>query len=135
MTLSDPTSRTNVLLSAPEVLIVDDSPVVTLALSRILRDEGYEPAVCHTGEEALAYVRSHRPAAAVLDIHLPDLSGLVLSAKIRERLGDGPPIIILSGDASMENLRSLAHVGATYFISKPFNTEHLLEKLGEFCAG
>lgn len=133
MTLSDPSSRAIVLLSAPEVLIVDDSPVVTKALARILRDEGYETAVCHTGEEALAYVRSHRPAAAVLDIHLPDLSGLVLSAKIREQLGEGPPIIILSGDASMENLRSLPHVGATYFISKPFNTEHLLEKLGELC--
>jgi DNA-binding response OmpR family regulator len=127
----DQSIRSNSPAAAPSVLVVDDSPLVTRALARILSDEGYQPAVCHSGQEALVYIRDHAPAAAVLDIHLPDLSGLVLSSKLRERLGAGPPIIILSGDTSMENLRSLPLVGATYFISKPFRTEHLLEKLGE----
>ena len=129
------TNEAGAALAAPVVLIVDDSPVVTHALAQILREEGYLPLVCHTAEEALASALVHAPAAAVIDIHLPDMSGLVLSAKLRERIGQGPPIIILSGDTSMENLRSLQHVGATYFISKPLNAEHLLEKLGELVPG
>jgi FixJ family two-component response regulator len=44
------------------------------------------------------------------------------------------PIIILSGDTSMENIRSLHHVGATYFISKPFNADHLIEQLRDLAA-
>ena len=71
----------------------------------------------------------------MVDIHLPDISGLVLSSKLRERFGPGRPIIILSGDASMENLRSLSHVGATYFISKPFNSQHLIDRLRELSIG
>jgi two-component system response regulator MtrA len=114
------------------VLIVDDSPVVTRALSTILRQEGYQTAVCHTGAEALGYAQSNAPAnAAVVDIHLPDLSGLILTSKLRQHLGPDRPIIILSGDTSMENIRSLPHVGATYFISKPFNPSHLIQRLRE----
>ncbi len=69
------------------------------------------------------------PAAAVVDIHLPDLNGLLLSQKLRTAFGPTPPIIVLSGDTSTETIRSLAHVGATYFFSKPVNGKHLIEKI------
>ena len=82
--------------------------------------------------DALKQIECEMLSAAVVDIHLPDISGLVLSSKLRERYGPKLPIIVLSGDTSMENIRSLQHVGATYFISKPFNSEHLVERLREF---
>ncbi len=118
----------------PRVLIVDDSPHVTTALAKILRQEGYRTAVAHTGAAALSSAAEDPPAAAVVDIHLPDISGLVLSSKLREQFGDACPIIVLSGDTSMENLNTLSHVGANYFISKPFRPEHLLERLRELVA-
>src|SRR5947207_823431 len=106
--------------TSASVLVVDDNQMLAHALATILDQEGLRCAVCENGSEAITQIEKELPAAAVVDIHLPDISGLVLSSKLRERFGPGPPIIILSGDASMENLRSLSHVGATYFISKPF---------------
>lgn len=114
------------------ILIVDDNERTTRALERLLKGAGYRTRVCHTGEEMLAAAAETTPAAAMVDIHLPDISGLVLSSKLRERLGDGFPIIVVSGDTSMETIRSLPHVGATYFFPKPLNAEYLLERLREW---
>jgi DNA-binding response OmpR family regulator len=82
-------------------------------------------------EDALAHVSATGtlPAAAVIDIHLPDMNGLVLSQKLRDALGPERPIVLLSGDTSTETIRSLPHVGATYFFSKPVNGRHLIDKL------
>lgn len=95
----------------------------------------FEPAVSHRGGDAIEYVRRNPISAAVVDIHLPDLSGLVVTQKLRERLGPGAPIIILSGDTSMEMLNALSHVGATYFFSKPFSSAQLVERLQEWTRG
>lgn len=111
------------------VLVVDDNEAVARSLTRVLQREGYQVATFHSGLDALSYARNETPAAAVVDIHLPDISGLVLSSKLRELLGPVRPIIILSGDTSMENLKTLPHVGATYFLPKPLNSTHLLDQL------
>ncbi|HEV8603715.1 MAG TPA: response regulator [Tepidisphaeraceae bacterium] len=113
------------------MLVVDDNESVVHALARLLSHEGWRVSICYNGMDALKQVEGEMLAAAVVDIHLPDISGLVLSSKLRERFGPKLPIIVLSGDTSMENIRSLEHVGATYFISKPFNSEHLVERLRE----
>src|SRR4051812_7527820 len=95
----------------------------------VLADAGYDPVVCHMGNDALACAQRDKPAAAVIDVHLPDLSGLILTQKLRQILGSDTPIIMVSGDTSMETLNSLPHVGATYFFSKPMNVESLIERL------
>ena len=117
---------------APTVLIVDDSEVTARALARILVAAKYETAVSLRGGEAVEYASNHPVDAALVDIHLPDLNGLVVSQKLRERLGPNTPIIILSGDTSMETLNALSHVGATYFFSKPVNSAQLVERLQEW---
>ncbi len=114
---------------SPRVLIVEDNPMVAQALAELLRLHSYETAVSLRGLDALEQARSGRFEAAVIDVHLPDMNGLVLSQKLREQLGPNAPIIVLSGDTSMETLNSLAFVGATYFFSKPVNSERLIEGL------
>ena len=114
------------------ILVVDDNQNVTRALSFLLKDAGYRPVVFHQGQAALAFSRDEIPVAALVDIHLPDINGLVLSQKLRDQFGPDVPIIVLSGDTSMENLKSLPHVGATYFFSKPVNSASLLERLKEW---
>ncbi|HEY1685474.1 MAG TPA: response regulator, partial [Tepidisphaeraceae bacterium] len=74
------------------------------------------------------------PDAAVIDIHLPDLSGLILSQQLRAHFGERTPIIVVSGDGSQEVLNSLSQVGATYFFSKPVNARALVEKLQDLLA-
>jgi DNA-binding response OmpR family regulator len=113
------------------VLIVEDDPGTARSLSSILRRAGYLPTVCYNGTEALRSAGHLAPAAAMVDIHLPDLSGLVITQKLRAQLGPRVPIIVVSGDTSMETLNSLAHVGATYFLSKPTAPAVLLQMLND----
>lgn len=122
------------------VLIIDDSEPTARALETILRRASYETDVALRGSEGIARAQSARArgsafAAAVVDIHLPDLSGLIVSQKLRELLGPETPIIVLSGDTSMPTLNSLPHVGATYFFSKPVNASQLLDRLNQSLGG
>ena len=117
------------------VLVVEDNFGVANALATVIRRAGFAATACHCGADALEYLRVSSPQAAVLDIHLPDINGLVLAHKLRDRLGSDIPIIIVSGDTSMETIKSLAHVGATYFFSKPVNPNVLVERLKELVAG
>ena len=114
------------------ILIVDDNRMVTRALSSLIRDAGYAPFACHSGADALAFADGdEQPSAAVVDIHLPDINGLVLSQKLRDRFGPDTPIVVVSGDTSMETIKSLPHVGATYFFPKPVNSNALMQRLKE----
>ena len=114
--------------------MVDDHPGIAGALASVIGKAGYATAVFHTGVDALAFARQNSLSAAVIDIHLPDISGLVLSKDLRAHMGDSKPIIIVSGDTSMENLNSLPHVGATYFFSKPLRPAQLLSHLKQLLA-
>src|SRR4051812_7856996 len=78
------------------VLIVDDHEMVTRALARLFTSAGYKPVTFVNALSALEYVKTDKPDAAIIDIHLPDLSGLVLSQRLRAALGQQTPIIILS---------------------------------------
>jgi len=121
---------------ARKILVVEDDATTARALRSILKDAGYDPTICQLGTEALERVREdkHREdkhAAAMIDVHLPDLSGLILAQQIRQIVGKDIPIIMVSGDTSMETLNSLQHVGATYFLSKPLNRKSLIELMKE----
>ena len=124
----------------PRVLIVDDSEPTARALAALLRRASYDTDVALRGADGIERARSARAggtsfAAAVVDIHLPDLSGLIVSQKLRELLGPETPIIVLSGDTSMPTLNSLPHVGATYFFSKPVDAGQLLDRLRQSLGG
>lgn len=114
-----------------EILVVDDNVNVSRALGNLLFRAGFAPTVCTTGMEALDYLAHGRPAGAIIDIHLPDISGLVISQHLRERHGPDIPIIIVSGDTSMNNLNALPDAGATYFYSKPVRGSALVDRMRE----
>ena len=116
----------------PKVLVVDDQRSVASALSKVIRRAGFDAIPCHCAGDAMAYMdHEQAPSAAVIDIHLPDMNGLILAQKLRTAMGPEAPIIVVSGDTSMETIRSLAHVGATYFFPKPVNSAALLDRLKE----
>jgi len=114
------------------ILVVDDNQVVARSLLILLRSEGFDPQVFQTGQAALDYSHENHVDAALLDIHLPDMSGLEISRQLRQNHGIDLPIIIVSGDSSLDTLRALPDVGATYFLSKPVNATRLLECLKEW---
>lgn len=120
---------------AHDILIVDDDRSTARALAAILIDAGFHPTVLHTGLEALRHCKNEHVSAAIVDVHLPDLSGLVLSKNLRERLGEKVPIFVVSGDTSMETINSLPLVGATHFFAKPMTPAYVIERLRESLGG
>lgn len=118
------------------VWIVEDHAETAAALGRLLGRRGYAPRTFGRASDVLAAIDAlatggPAPRAAVVDVHLPDLNGLVLVDRLRRAFGPGLPILVLSGDTSMGTLNSLPHVGATHFLGKPVNAAALLELLGE----
>lgn len=132
MVVSESASTAGDVATQTRILIVDDNQRVAKALSRLLTGANYATQVSFSGSEAIAYLEDHEIDGAVVDVHLPDMNGLVLTQAIRQRLGPDKPIVVLSGDTSMEVLNSLRHVGATYFFSKPVNATHLLNRFKEW---
>jgi two-component system KDP operon response regulator KdpE len=113
--------------AAARVLVVDDEPQIVRGLKIILRSAGYAVESAETKAEALAALSVRPPDAVVLDLVLPDGSGVEVCEEVRRfsRL----PILVLSavGD-EREKVRAL-DAGADDYITKPFGTDELLARL------
>jgi two-component system KDP operon response regulator KdpE len=110
------------------VLVCDDEPQIVRALKVILRDAGYEPVPAESGEEALNQAAVKPPAAAIVDLMLPDLDGVEVTKRLRE--WSEMPIIVLSAVGEEEaKVRALA-AGADDYVTKPFGPDELMARLG-----
>jgi two-component system KDP operon response regulator KdpE len=111
----------------PHVLVVDDERQIIRGLKVVLRKAGYEVQTAETKEQALDAVAIRPPDAMVLDLVLPDGSGVDVCAEVRG--WSELPIIILSalGD-EREKVRAL-DAGADDYVTKPFGTDELLARL------
>jgi two-component system KDP operon response regulator KdpE len=109
------------------VLVVDDEPQIVRGLKVILRDAGYAVDTAATKKEALDAVSVRPPDAMVLDLVLPDGSGVDVCTEIRT--WSQLPILVLSavGD-EREKVRAL-DAGADDYVTKPFGTDELLARL------
>jgi two-component system KDP operon response regulator KdpE len=115
------------LNEAVRVLICDDEPQILRALRVILRDAGYEAIPTSTGEEALDRAAVKPPAAAILDLMLPDIDGVEVTRRLRE--WSQMPIIVLSAVGEEEaKVRALA-AGADDYVTKPFGPPELVARL------
>lgn len=112
---------------ATRVLVCDDEPQILRALRVILRDAGYEAVTAATGEEALVRAAVKPPAAAILDLMLPDVDGVEVTKRLRE--WSEMPIIVLSAVGEEEaKVRALA-AGADDYVTKPFGPPELVARL------
>jgi two-component system, OmpR family, KDP operon response regulator KdpE len=109
------------------ILVVDDEPQILRGLRVVLRTAGYDVATAQTMAEALDAVSVRPPDAMLLDLVLPDGSGVDVCREVRR--WSGLPIIVLSavGD-EREKVRAL-DAGADDYITKPFGTNELLARL------
>ncbi len=112
------------------VLIVDDDPLVVKAMNLLMSHAGFRAIVCTSGADALRRIDGD-VVAAIVDIHLPDINGLELSQQLRQHMPERAPIIILSGDNSMETIRALPNAGATHFFAKPVSATMLIDFIKE----
>jgi two-component system response regulator AtoC len=107
-----------------KILVVDDERMIRWSLGEALRGWGYEPIEAETAAAALAAFEAESPAAVLLDINLPDGSGLEVLRKIRQRQRDVVVIMITANVLVDETIAALRG-GAYDFIGKPINLEEL----------
>jgi two-component system, OmpR family, KDP operon response regulator KdpE len=112
---------------ATRILVCDDEAQILRALRVILREAGYEAVTAATGEEALDLASVRPPAAAILDLMLPDIDGVEVTKRLRE--WSEMPIIVLSAVGEEEaKVRALA-AGADDYVTKPFGPPELVARL------
>ena len=117
------------------VLVVDDDFMVArLHSSVVARQPGFEVVgAARTGADALAAVRSLRPDLVLLDIYLPDMSGLEVLRRFRESSTDYPvDVIVISAARDLDTLRSALHGGVFQYLVKPFEVESLRSRLEDY---
>ena len=102
------------------VLVIDDERNICLSLQNILGDEGYEVHSRYTGKEGLAAAEETDPGLIMLDVKLPDTSGLDVLAKLRKSQ-PGTPVIMISGNSGISDAVKAIKLGAFDFLEKPLS--------------
>lgn len=110
------------------VLVVDDEPVLAEMVSMALRYEGWNISTAGDGESAIAAARNQRPDVVVLDVMLPDMSGLDVLHKLRGEIPQLPVLLLTAKDAVEDRIAGLTAGGDDY-VTKPFSIEEVVLRL------
>jgi FixJ family two-component response regulator len=111
----------------PLVFVLDDDPSVREALSSLLRSAGLRVSTFESATELLKVMSTASLDCLVLDLQLPDISGLELQRKLVET--NGPPIVFISGHGDIPSSVQAMKAGAVEFLPKPFSDRELLEAI------
>ena len=107
------------------ILIVDDNPNLMKTLSDILKVKGYVPSAAPDGKTAIERIRQEAPVVALIDLKLPDMSGLDVLREIRKH-SPATECIVLTGHASQESAIKAVDLGAYSYVEKPYMVDSLL---------
>jgi two-component system, OmpR family, KDP operon response regulator KdpE len=111
----------------PRILIVDDELPILRAVTPLLRSRGYEVQSVVNGANALAEIATDHPDLLIVDLGLPDMDGLEVCRRVRER--STVPIIVLSARGSEKDKVSALDLGADDYVTKPFGPDELLARV------
>ena len=109
------------------LLLVEDEPAIAATVVFALQADGFEVAHCLTGGEALRRAAATRFDLAILDVGLPDITGLALCRELR-RARDLPVIFLTAHDAESERILGL-EIGADDYVTKPFSPRELVARV------
>jgi len=117
---------------AKRILIVDDDELVLIALEELLKPQGYEVRAVSSGSSALNALEQNGFDLLLLDIIMPEMDGLELCRKIRERENyQETPIVFLTAKSREEDRTQGLEAGANLFLSKPISPEKLLQLISD----
>jgi two-component system response regulator RegA len=110
---------------APTMLVVDDDDALRERLARAFRERGFEVTTASRGAEALARAREETPEYAVLDLRMPDQSGLEVLRRMRA-LDPSTRILVLTGYGSIATAVEATRLGAVGYLPKPADADEIL---------
>ncbi len=123
------TNSTDDFQDRPSLLLVDDDRALCEVLSRALGARGFAVTVAHAVDDALQAIDGDAPEYAIIDLKLPDQSGL----KLVSRLKDADPhtrIVVLTGHGSIPTAVEAIKLGATYYLVKPTDADTVVAAFG-----
>lgn len=112
----------------PTILVIDDEPDITRAMSVKLRAYGYDVLISHDGVDGLKAAEEHQPDAIILDVRMPKMDGLTTLVKLTEQeTTQKIPVVMVS--ASIVDRQAALGKGARYFLEKPYDAPTLLSAI------
>lgn len=113
----------------PKILVVDDEADAVSLLELILTQAGYEVVKAYSGKSCLEAVAQEIPSLIILDIIMPDMSGLDVLKTIKDIYGtyDTPPVIFFTAKSRLEDRIEGLEAGAFKYLTKPTQRAQLLE--------
>lgn len=116
--------------SKPKILIVDDEERFRTTMCKLLAVRGLEASTTGDGKEALKELREKSYDVVILDVRMPEMSGIQVMTELR-KLDPFIEVIIMTGYASVDTAKKIMELGAYDYMLKPYNVEELMEKIDE----
>lgn len=115
-----------------KVLIADDEPNIVISLEYLMKREGYEVLVARDGQEAIDAILRERPQLVLLDVMMPVKTGFEVCQAVRatDSVKD-TPILMLTAKGRETDVAKGLGVGATAYMTKPFSTRDMAQKVRE----
>lgn len=109
------------------ILVIDDEKSIRKLLEIKLTSEGYNLCLAKTAKEGFLQLNNFRPDVIILDLGLPDMSGLEVMQKIRQRTGTA--VIVLTVKDTDADKIALLDAGADDYLTKPFSIDELIARI------
>lgn len=118
------------LRTMKKILVIDDDPKISKALTEFFKFDHFEINSISKGSEAIRTISSLSPDLILLDLRLPDMSGLELLKRIKDKNSD-QPVIVMTGYTSAQSAIECVKEGAYEYISKPFGINELRDLINK----
>ncbi|WP_081747579.1 response regulator [Arthrobacter sp. Br18] len=117
------------------VVVDDDHEVAGVHTGFLLAHGGFDVVgVAHTGARALELVATLRPQLVLLDIHLPDITGIEVLRAIRNLAGDPTDVVAITAARELDTVRAAVAGGVLHYLVKPFSSSVLNQRLDQYVA-
>jgi two-component system, OmpR family, response regulator len=110
-----------------KILIMDDEQDTLSMLALTLKFSGFDVATAESGQKAIELVSQFQPDAIILDVMMPDLTGIEVLKTIKQQVPEMPPVIFLSASIRTKDQQAGLEAGAFTYLVKPVSREKLIE--------
>lgn len=114
-----------------KMLIIEDEHALASALMAVSRRMGREATLCHSGQRGLDELSQGDFSLVILDIGLPDMSGLEVLRRIREKNAVAPPVLVITAHGNLQNAVAAKKLGAEAYLVKPLDLQEVEKTLGQ----
>jgi CheY-like chemotaxis protein len=114
-------------VTSPSILIIDDD-VMNREILQAFLEESYNIATAHNGKHGIEAAIANQPALIILDVNMPDMDGFTVCEHLKEQSQtQAIPVLFITGYDSPQDIQHGKDVGASGFLSRPFDGDALLE--------